>query len=377
MIRRLYIDNYKSLVNFELKLEELSLLLGPNGVGKTALLDALFAVRQLLTGTAKVTDAGVFPSATLTRWQQRNVQVLELDVELDNSEFRYCLEVEHDRPVRRARILLERLDLEGKPLFEFREGEVQLYRDNHSAGPQFSADWSESALARVPSRRDNTRLTRFLEFIRKVLVCGLNPAGFRAESASEDAVLARDGSNFAAWYRHLLLERQDLVPQFTEALQHVIDGFRGIRMEKVGLDTRALMVLFAHPDRTHAAGEDSKYELRLDELSDGQRALIALYALVHLTAGQGYTLVLDEPDNFVALEEIQPWLMEMADVCGVDVLQVVLCSHHPELIDYLGAERGILLTRETSGVTRARRLAEMALEGGLKLSEQVARGWYR
>ncbi len=367
MIRRLYIDNFKCLVNFELNLQDLSLLLGPNGVGKTAVLDVVFALRQLLAGIAKVTDAGIFPTSTLTRWQQRNMQVFEVDVVLNGCDFRYRLEVEHDPTQRRARIELEELELNSRPLFRFQHGEVQLYRDNHSEGPRFSADWSESAMARIPPRNDNTRLSSFLEFVRKIIVCGIYPASFAAESSTEDAVLERDARNFAAWYRHLLLERQDLVPDFTKALQEVITGFRGIRMEQIGLDTRALKVMFEQSGK--------KYELRLDEISDGQRALIALYSLVRLAAGQGYTLFLDEPDNYVALAEIQPWLIELNDVCGDAVPQAVLCSHHPELIDYLGPDRGVLLEVESSGVTRAKPLSESPVEEGLKLSESIARGW--
>ena len=103
--------------------------------------------------------------------------------------------------------------------------------------------------------------------------------------------------------------------------------------------------------------------------------LIALYSLVRLAAGQGYTLFLDEPDNYVALSEIQPWLVELADACGDTVPQAVLCSHHPELIDYLGADRGVLLEGESSGVTRAKTLADGVVDDGLKLSERIARGW--
>ena len=367
MVKRVYIDNFKGLVNFELHLEELTLLLGPNGVGKSSVLEVMFALRQLLAGLAKVTDRGIFPTSTLTRWQDRKIQVVELDAVLEGREYRYRLEVEHDPANRRARIARERLELHGAPLFSLEQGEVQLYRDNLSEGPCFSADWSESAMARVPPRQDNTHLTCFLDFMRKVIVCGLYPASFEAESSTEDAVLDRDARNFAAWYRHLLLERQDLVPDFTKALQDVIPGFRGIRMEKVGLDTRALMVIFEQFDQ--------RYELRLDEISDGQRALVALYSLIHLAAGQGYTLFLDEPDNYVALAEIQPWLIELADACGDKVPQGVLCSHHPELIDYLGPDRGVLLNTENSGVTRARALAETDVGGGLKLSETIARGW--
>lgn len=367
MIERLYVDNFKSLVNCDLHFRDLTLLLGPNGAGKTSVLDVVFALRQLLAGIAKVTDLEAFPAATLTRWQKRNIQVFELDATLTENDYRYRLEVEHDPTYRRARVELEQLELHGAPLFRFRHGEVQLYRDNHSAGPAFSADWSESALARVPPRPDNTHLTRFLDFMRKIIVCGLYPASFSPESLTEDAVLQRDASNFAAWYRHLMLERPDLVPEFTKALQEVIAGFRGIRMEKVGLDSRALMVMFEQ--------HSQKYELRLDELSDGQRALVALYSLVRLASGQGYTLLLDEPDNYVALSEIQPWLIELADACGGNVPQAVLCSHHPELIDYLGADSGVLLEREISGVTRAKYLSESTEDDGLKLSERIARGW--
>ncbi len=367
MIKRLYIDNYKSLVNFELRLHGLTLLLGPNGVGKTSVLDVMFAIRQLLAGVAKVSDKGIFATPTLTRWQTRITQAFELDVILDEDEFRYRLEVEHERSSRKARIAMEMLGSEGRPLFRFERGEVHLYRDNYSPGPSFGADWSESALARVPPRNDNTKLTKFVDFMRKVIVCGLYPASFETESSTEDAILQRDARNFAAWYRHVLLERQELVPEFTKALKEVIVGFRGIRMERVGLDTRALMVMFDQ------FGE--RYELRLDEISDGQRALIALYSLVRLAVGQGYTLWLDEPDNYLALAEIQPWLIELADACGDQVPQAVLCSHHPELIDYLGGDRGIILRPESSGATTVRPASEMAVEGGLRLSEVIARGW--
>ena len=78
MIQRLYVNNYKCLVNFELRLEELSLLLGPSGAGKTAVLDIMLALRRLLSGVARVTDADVFPTRTLTRWQARDLQVFEI-----------------------------------------------------------------------------------------------------------------------------------------------------------------------------------------------------------------------------------------------------------------------------------------------------------
>ena len=371
MLQRLYVDNYKCLVNFDLHLQELSLLLGPNGVGKTSVLDVVFALRRLLDGSARITDADAFSTRTLTRWQKVRLQVFEIEILLDPDRFTYRLEVDHDRSTRRARIHLEKLvhqdERDKGPLFEFENGEVRLYRDNYSPGPQYTYDWSESALARIVPRKDNERLTRFLDFVRKIMVCSLYPPIFSAESRGEDPLLQRDTRNFADWYRHVVQERPDLLPEFTYTLQEIIHGYRGIRLEMVGQETRALMVEFDE------GGE--LYKLRFDELSDGQRALIALYALIHLTADQGYTLFLDEPDNYVALPEIQPWLRELGDTCGETVPQAVISSHHPELIDYLGCENSYTLQREKSGVVTVRKPEANPAEPGLKRSELIARGW--
>ena len=67
--------------------------------------------------------------------------------------------------------------------------------------------------------------------------------------------------------------------------------------------------------------------------------------------------------------------MELVDLCEDTPSQAVICSHHPELIDYLGPDCGLVLRREASGVTTARPLAGSTSDAGLKLSELVARGW--
>ena len=373
MFRRIYIDNYKSFVDFDLRLQDLTLLVGQNGTGKTAVLDVVYALRRLLEGAARVTDHDVFPPSSLTRWQERDVQVFRLDVKLDGVAFQYRLDVEHDRRERRARIVLETLSRNEGPLFRFAGGDVQLYRDDHSKGATFKSDWRESALARVVPVEKNLALTRFLEFMRGVLVCRLNPPAIASEATGEDLILARDGRNFLDWYRHLLQERQHLNPEYTQALRRVLVGLRGLRLRKVGVDTRVLSAIFGETDEAH--------EYRFHELSDGQRALIVLYAITLLTADQGTVLFIDEPVNYVGLREIQPWLIELSDACGAAFPQAVLCSHHPEVIDYLGGDRGILLWRDGVGPTRAEPVADglghPKRSGPLKLSQLMARGWER
>ena len=367
MLGRIYIDNYKCLVNFELRFQELTLLLGDDGAGKSSVLEVVLALRRLLNGEARLTDSGIFPANTLTRWQSRNLQVFEIDANLGEDSLIYRLEVEHETGGKESRIAVESLEADDRPLFAFKGGKVRLFRDDHSEGPVFGSDPSESALAKVVEAKDNVRLTKFLDFVRKILVCRLCPFNFEAETSSDGAALRPDGRNFSSWYRHAQLEWPERVTELTKELQEIMGDFRGLRLERVGSDIRALKVKFDE------AGRD--YELGLDEISDGQRALIALYALLRLGAEQGRALFLDEPANYVALSEIQPWLIELADSCGDAAAQVVLCSHHPELIDYLGDDCGLLLRRESSGVTRAEKILENTDGRGLKLSELLARGW--
>ena len=166
MLQRLFVDNYKCLVNFELRFDEISLLLGPNGSGKSTVLGVISALRKLVRGEAKVTDGDVFPTSTLTRWQEREIQSFELRVAAGDDLFDYRLDVEHNRRTGQARIVKESLQVAEEPLFAFEKGVVRLYRDDHSQGPSFSSDSGESALARVVPQDDNKRLSRFVDFVR-------------------------------------------------------------------------------------------------------------------------------------------------------------------------------------------------------------------
>ena len=367
MFNRLWVDNYRCLVNFELRLGETSILLGANGSGKTSVLDVVRALRQLLSGKARVTDPDVFPTRSLTRWGSSDRQVAEVEVALTDDVLRYRVEVEHERATKRARINLEELvAVDTGALFRCVKGTVQLYRDDGSEGPQYHVDWTESALARVAPRPDNERLTAFLEFFGRVVVCGLIPPAYRAHSVRESEHLAADGHNFSDWYRHAVQEHPDRVEACRSDLQDALGGFREIRLKRVGDEARSAMIVWENNGR--------RYDIRLDEAADGERALATLYALLHLA--QGGTLLLDEPDNYVGLPEIQPWLIALSDACGNTVSQAVLCSHHPEAIDYLGSDSGIFLRRESSGVTTVHYgLRQKATKPGLKLSELIARGW--
>jgi hypothetical protein len=49
-----------------------------------------------------------------------------------------------------------------------------------------------------------------------------------------------------------------------------------------------------------------------------------------------------------------PWLLDLEDSVGATDVQVVISSHHPEIVNMLAPDCGIELTRERSGPTMTR-----------------------
>jgi predicted ATPase len=83
---------------------------------------------------------------------------------------------------------------------------------------------------------------------------------------------------------------------------------------------------------------------------------------------------IDEPDNFVALHEIQPWLLAAEEAVEDHGGQLILISHHPELLNLWAVACGLRFYREENGHVRTEAFRTDS-EGMLAPSELVARGW--
>ncbi len=359
MLKRLYIDNYKCLTNFEIRFEELTLLLGPNGCGKSAIFEVAGKLRDFIRGDARVGE--LFPSTDLTHWSTKPEQHFELEIDISGGRCLYRLVVEHKPEIRFARVMREELLFDDKPLFVFENGEVQLYRDDHSEGPRYSFDSTRSGLALVADGHDNTRLSAFRDQVRRFVTLFLEPKRMSNGSVSDTDMLSSGGENFASWYQGRLQEDPRRVFEAMDQLRDVLPGFVDLRLVQKGSDYRELQAEF------FSADVESSSIYRFDQLSDGQRALIVLYLLLFADDTER-TLFLDEPDNFITLPELQPWLAELEDGCGDNLPQAILISHHPEAIDFL-SDKAAWLGRDPESHTR---ILDIKNDTMLKTSELYA-----
>ena len=362
MIRRLYVDNFRCLNNFELELAETNILLGTNGTGKTSVLGVLRRIQDLIVHGSKVSDT--FAARHISMGREGASQRFEIDMSADG-DYRYSLEIVHHGMSRKAAIFHELLLCDGRPLLEFTLGDARLYHDDdHEPGSTYPFDPTQSALSVLNERHDNQKLFRFKREIANCVFVHPCPPLFRSESRTEDEFMDRSMSNFVDWYRHAAQENMGAVPELFTELRDVLPGFESINLTESG-DARVLKV------RYRASGKPKDY--RFGDLSDGQRALIALYGLIFLP-NRRISLFIDEPDNYLALREIQPWAAAVMERCGESLEQLVVISHHPVMIDYLAGTVGKWFSRQQDGPVRVSDEPETLVDG-LSLSETITRGW--
>ena len=116
-------------------------------------------------------------------------------------------------------------------------------------------------------------------------------------------------TNLTSWYRSLSQE-QEWTDALRDALRGVWPDFRSFKLVDAGLNTKALQLRF------EPKGSQPML-LFFDQLSDGERALIGLYMVrAALETGVAKTVLIDEPDNFVGLPELQPWVLSMRGTAG-------------------------------------------------------------
>ncbi|NET56000.1 MAG: AAA family ATPase [Symploca sp. SIO2E6] len=373
MLKRIYIDNFKCLVNFEIKFEDnISLFLGANGSGKSTVYTALLRLKSLILGGYQVNQ--VFQITDLTRWENRLLQKIELDVQGNGGIYKYSLEIEHQRDLSPARLHRESLTFNAQPIANFSTsidqgrpiGQATIYVDDpNQPGMPIPFDWSRSVVGLLPEAWNTQKLTWFKKWLTRLLIIHIDPLRMSAESRQEDPYPAWDMSNYAAWYSYLSGD-QGKIFNLTLELRKILDGFDAFKNEPIG-GAKVLSLSFP---------QLSKHPYKFTEISDGQRALIALYTLIYCAPDEDYTLCIDEPENFLALPEIQPWLRTLFDQCSDEGSkgQAIIISHHPALINYLASSSGYWFDRTDEGLILLQTIT-YEQDGGLSLARLIQLGW--
>ena len=384
MITRFYVDNYKCLVNFEYKPQPFELIIGANGSGKSTVFEALDKVRQFVAGEADARE--LFARHSKTAWSFNTTQIFEVDFMSGSIPFRYRLEI--DLSSDSFRVEKEAIQREGQTVVESEWRKVRGWKhdDEHSSDAYAEAHrgelrfftWQEEGLEFPLSSPNQSMMNAFpmLSYgseLSSILLCKLNPPLMISNLGSIEERLDVNGANFASYYSYVLQQKQSEMFEVISQLREIFPGFESFGASSSDQQgRRKLVVNFSKP-----AGVVSRINklipIPFDDLSDGQRALIVLYTLLFCALDADSTLVIDEPENYIALRELQPLILLMEERLEEIGGQILLISHNQEFINMLtDRDRCIRFYRENNGHTR---IAAFNPDSELTAAEIVARGW--
>ncbi|MDP2276332.1 MAG: AAA family ATPase [Archangium sp.] len=354
MLRRFYVDNYRCLVNFEFKPEAVNLILGSNGSGKSTFLDALQAVAALATGSS---PQSILPAHTLPWWQSHKLQTFELDFDEGDARdhFSYRIVIGHSERAAPT-IVEETLKLGDKVLLSFKGGNLAL----PFLKQPIPFEGKQSALA-LGLGTDPT-VSRFQTHVASILTFKLNPWAMELSARDEDRALWTTGGNLVAYLRSWLQSDPEGFVGWKARVLETMPYLEDIQLRELSPGSRILAGM------RHVDGKEVL--LGLANFSEGERALMALHAIVGLAHGNR-VIGLDEPDNFLAPSEVQPVLrLFTVSPPKRSPAQLMVVTHHPRSIDYLAPYATWIFERQEAGFSRVRRLV-FDRESGESASESV------
>jgi len=370
MITRLYANNFRCLVAFEASFDSFSVLCGPNGSGKSSVFDVIKIIRDLGTSSAVLGGEGPNDIRELefTNWldgKTDRIQEFEIGINADGRHFEYKIHIEQSHGDVKPRIVKESASADGRELFQRNLDGVSFARaDGTQAG--FPLDWRQAALGAIQPSGTLREIETLQNSLAAIQIIRPNPRQMEVESKSESRQPNLNLANILSWYRSLSQE-QEWTDALRNSLQDVWPDFRSFMLENVGINTKALKFRF---DSDLGKDVDPYF---FHQLSDGEKMLVGLYmvrAAVETSASK--IILIDEPDNYVGLPELLPWVLALREMLD-DEHQAVLISHHPEILGNAGEEDGKFLWRDNH--TSPTRIAALKVPEGLTPAEAIARGW--
>jgi predicted ATPase len=355
MLQRLYIHNFKSFQNFELKPEgrRSSLLVGKNGVGKSSIARALQVLQAIGRGVNRVGQ--LVSTRHFFIGKTDSPMRFELEVLLQDKLYRYSLALELPDKFKELRVLEERLSLDGQPVFEREQAQVSLRKTVATVGDaRFLVDWHLIALPLIQVQSESDPVHLFKAWLGHMVVIAPIPQLMVAETDDESLWPVANASNVADWLAGLLGQHPAAYTVIDHYLKDVMPDLQDFKYESLGKEVKRLVIQFR--------GDGEVVSLNFDELSDGEKCFFLCAVIV--AANQSYGPIFcfwDEPDNYLSLAEVGHFIVQLRRAFEVQG-QIIMTTHNEEAIRKFSNENTWILDRKSHlDPTQRRLLAELTL----------------
>jgi predicted ATPase len=350
MIKRIYIDNFKSLMDFELNLAAFTCLVGLNGAGKSTVLQALDFISQQMRGDI---DEWLFQR----QWQPSDIgskltakKNIEIALQLENQDHG-LIEWKASFNRHSLRCTREEATSNGKLVLKVEDGEFFINKNVSSEGWRSAShsimfDYQGSILSQLKQNQLGPGLQVLKETLANIRSLDLlSPEHLRQRTRDSAGHLGLGGQKLSAY----------LHEQGSEARQRLLAKLQTVYPQLTSIDTRSMRSGWKHLD---IAEQFAKKTLKTParHVNDG---LLRLLAVLSQLESDEQFLLFDEIEN-----GINPELVEfLVDALVESEHQVMVTTHSPVILNYLEdevAKQGVIyLYKNASGATQAIHLFEI------------------
>lgn len=357
VIRRLYIHNFRCFENFELQISKQPsvLLVGRNGSGKTTVALALEVLQRIARGTNRISE--LVKPKDLSRGNVGVPVRFEIEVELKSVIYQYVLALELPSDFRELRVLEERFEADGRPVYSRKLAQVSLAKSKaQQAHANFFIDWHLVALPIVQQQSDDDPVFIFKQWLARMLILRPVPGLINGSSGEETLQPNTQVTDFGAWFSGLLAYAPSAYSEIDSYLKQVMPDLKDIRNPLVGPDSRSLSVQFSN--------ESGSMSLPFQDLSDGEKCFMICALVLASNRAYGPLLCLwDEPDSYLALSEVGHFVLALRRAFQ-EGGQFITTSHSPETIRRFSEENTLILERKSHlEPTIVRKLSDVEIGG--------------
>ncbi len=364
-LANVHIRHYKSLDDVQIKFSEgVTVLVGPNAVGKSNIVDSLRFVRDAV---ATDLEHAVSARGGISRIRQYS----------KTKPYKVSLQFQFQQ---------DEIDTPGKSAeyeFAIESLTASNYAVDHERAHYFEPDQSKSTLSRIQLTRDRSGVAttgqkdRSFRIASDQLALGqartfLYPGGWALErfvrdwrfsaiypnrlrepsTPDKDSVLSEDGRNWAS-----VIKALRRTPRGRQALERIAESMRALVPTFEDVSVASVGSYLVPNFKFKLKGED-KVVFDPVQLSDGTlRVFGILLALYQIPAPR--LLVIEEPE-----QTVHPGILAvLADAFleASEVTQIIITTHSPNLIDHFDTDQIRVVTLD-QGLTRVGPLKQTQVE---------------
>lgn len=326
-ITRMQVENYRSIGKADIAFRDLTFLVGPNGTGKSNLLDALRFVSEAMAAPLDqvLRDRGGIDEVRRKSGGHPTHFGLRVDFGLDDGRVGfYALRIGARKP-KGFVIARESCEVIGgqslREHFDVREGVVKT-----SSQPAVAVSSDRPYLVAASG---SPAFRPAFDLLSRIQIYNINPAVIRdLQPTDAGDLLQRHGENLAAVLRRLGRDRKDRIGRIDEYMAQIVAGIASIQAKPMG--NRETLEF-----RQRMPGAKSPWRFPASSMSDGTlRALGVLTALFQEPPSGSMDLPIvgiEEPEVAVHPHALGVLLEALLEASGSR--QTVVTSHSPDLLD--------------------------------------------